>query len=329
MKPLLFGALLWIAGTSQVAGQEWARKMFSETEHDFGTVPRGSKQEYAFRFKNLYKESVHVAGVYSHCGCTTPSIEKDTLATHETGEIRVRFNTKSFLGERGATITVTIDEPARAEVQLQVRGYIRSDVVFTPGTVDFGAVAAGDGGAAKLEVAYAGSDDWEIVDVLSANQFLEVDLDETTRSRGQVGYHMLVHLKPGAPAGVLQDQLAIVTNEGDGKVLLLPVEGHVTSPLTVSPAALFLGTMKPGETVKKRLVVRGSKPFRILKVQCDDPRCVFDAVADEAKSLHFVTLAFAASGETGEISKVIRIQTDLGSGLCGECTVRGTVQSGP
>lgn len=59
--------------------------------------------------------------------------------------------------------------------------------------------------------------------------------------------------------------------------------------------------MKPGETAKKRLVVRGSKPFRILQVQCDDPRCAFDAVAAEPKSLHFVALAFAAGQEAGEM----------------------------
>jgi len=326
VKQLLVGALLLLAGTSQVAGQEWAKRMFRETEHDFGTVPRGSKQEYAFRFKNLYKEAVHVADVHSQCGCTTPWIEKDTLASRETGEVRVRLNTKSFLGARGATVTVTIDRPAFAEVQLQVRGHIRSDVVFTPGTVDFGSVVAGEQGAAKLDVAYAGSDHWEIVDVLSANRFLEVELDETTRSGGQVGYHMLVHLKPGAPAGLLQDQLAIVTNDAGGKMLLLPVEGHITSPLTVSPAALFLGAIKPGETVKKRLVVRGNRPFRVVKVQCDDPRFAFDAVTAESKSLHFVALTFAAGAETGEVSRVIRIETDLGSGLCGQCDVRGTVR---
>jgi len=303
--------------------------MFEETEHDFGAVPRGSKQEYAFRFKNLYKEHVHVADVHSHCGCTTPWIEKDTLATHETGEVRVRFNTKSFLGARGATITVTIDEPVFAEVQLQVRGFIRSDVVFTPGTVDFGSVTAGEQGSAELKVAYEGSHDWEIVDVRSANLFLEVELDEMARRGGQVGYRMLVHLKPGAPAGLLQDQLAIVTNEAGSEILLLPVEGQVTSPLTVSPASLFLGAMTPGETVQKRLVVRGSKPFRILKVECDDSRCTFGEVVGEPKSLHFVNLAFAAGGEAGEISNAIRIRTDLGSGLSGECAIRGTVQASP
>jgi hypothetical protein len=329
VKQLFVSALLLIAGTSPAAGQEWAKRMFQEFEHDFGTVPRDSKQEYAFRFTNLYKEDVHIANVHSHCGCTTPSIEKDTLASRETGEIRVRFNTKSFLGERGATITVTIDEPFFAELQLQVRGYIRSDVVFTPGAVDFGSVVVGDAGTAQLDVTYAGSEDWQIVDVRSANDYLEVELDETKRSGGQVGYHMLVHLKPGAPAGVLQDQLAIVTNDDGGKILLLPVEGQVASPLTVSPTSLFLGVVKPGETVKKRLVVRGSKPFRIVNVQSDDPRLAFDAVGAESKSLHFVALTFTAGAKTGEISQVIRIQTDLGSGLCGECVVKGTVQEGP
>jgi len=139
---------------------------------------------------------------------------------------------------------------------------------------------------------------------------------------------MRVHLKPHAPAGVLQDQLTIVTNDSGGKTLLLPVEGRITSPLTVSPASLFLGVVKPGETVKKRLVVRGSKRFRILNILCDDPRFAFDTVAAESQSLHFVTLAFTASAETGEISKVIRVQTDLGSGVCDECVVNGTVLEG-
>ena len=62
MKQLLVGTLLLLAGASQAAGQEWAKRMFQETVHDFGTVPRGSKQEYAFRFTNLYKENVHVGG---------------------------------------------------------------------------------------------------------------------------------------------------------------------------------------------------------------------------------------------------------------------------
>jgi hypothetical protein len=39
---------------SQAVAQDWARQMFRVTTHDFGTVPRGSKQEFAFEYTNLY-----------------------------------------------------------------------------------------------------------------------------------------------------------------------------------------------------------------------------------------------------------------------------------
>ncbi len=48
--------------------------MFSESSHDFGTVARGSKTVYRFKFKNIYEEPLHVSGIRSSCGCTTPEV---------------------------------------------------------------------------------------------------------------------------------------------------------------------------------------------------------------------------------------------------------------
>src|SRR5205823_10589242 len=66
---------------------DWARKMFETSSHDFGPVARGATAQYAFKFKNLYQETLHVAGVRSSCGCTNPKITKDTLKTYEDGLI--------------------------------------------------------------------------------------------------------------------------------------------------------------------------------------------------------------------------------------------------
>ena len=71
--------------------------------------------------------------VRSSCGCTMPSVTQATVKTHETSAILAVFNTKAFLGQRGGTVTVTIDKPFHAEVQLVVRGFIRGDVMLTPG----------------------------------------------------------------------------------------------------------------------------------------------------------------------------------------------------
>ena len=52
---LLSGMLIAVAADAAQA-QEWANKMFNVTSHNFGTVARGSKTEFRFTFRNLYKE---------------------------------------------------------------------------------------------------------------------------------------------------------------------------------------------------------------------------------------------------------------------------------
>lgn len=319
--------LPWILALgAEAAAQDWAKKMFETHTHDFGIVARGSKQEYAFGLTNLYKEDVHISGVRSTCGCTSPRITKDRIKTHEQTEVIVAFNTRSFLGAKGATITVVIDEPYYAEVQLTVSGYIRSDVVFQPGAVEFGSVDAGQGTSQKINVSYAGRDDWEIMDVRSANEHFEVELSETLRSGGRVNYDMLVRLKPDAPPGFIHDQLLIVTNDSGSGNVSLPVEGQVVSAISVSPASLFLGVLKPGESVKKRLVVRGSKPFRIVSVKCDDANFTFDTSDTESKPLHFVPVEFKADEATGQIERKIEIVTDLGQGVTAQCVANATIR---
>jgi len=323
---LVFVLTVVSAWGAEAAAQEWAKKMFPTTSHDFGIVARGSKQEYSFQINNIYKEDVHIAGLRSSCGCTTPRITQETLKTHEQAELVVAFNTKSFLGSKGATITVMIDQPYYAEVQLSVNGYIRNDVVFQPGAVEFGTVDSGQGAAAAISVSYAGREDWEINDVLSANEHFEVELQEKLRSVGRVNYDMVVRLKPSAPPGYIHDQLLIVTNDSGASNVSLPVEGQVVSALTVSPASLFLGVVKPGDTVKKRLVVRGNKPFRIVSVKCEDTSFRFEKPDAESKPLHFLPVEFKAGDQPGQLEEQIAIETDLSQGGTAQCTARVTIQ---
>ena len=135
---------------------------------------------------------------------------------------------------------------------------------------------------------------------------------------------MLVRLKADAPAGYLQDQLTIVTNDSYNGSLELPVEGRVVSPLTVSPASLFLGVLKPGETVEKKLFVKGSKPFKILSIECEGD-CFKFQTTDKSTAAHMVPLTFTAGDTPGKISQKIEIKTDLGSGATTTCLASATI----
>ena len=314
------------AGASRADAQQWAQKMFKVKSHDFGTVARGSQPEFAFEITNVYEEPLEIAEVRTSCGCTTPRITKRRLKTWETGSIVALLNTKSFTGHKSATLTVVISKPFRAEVQLSIQGTIRSDIVLAPWQVDFQDVPLGQARERQVQISHAGRGDWRITDVRSANPHFEVELLSERRTTNLMTYDMLVRLKPGAPAGYFQDQLTLVTNDASNRSVNLTVQGRVLSPVTVSPASLFMGVIGPGQTVTKRLVVRSAEPFRILDVKCKNGAFDF-RVSGEAKRLHIVPVTFAASDETGQIVETIRIETDLSGGTQADCKACITVQS--
>lgn len=324
IRNIVVGLVLILAAHSSASGQDWARKMFKKTDHDFGAVARGAKTEIAFEFENIYEETLHISGVRASCGCTTPSVPKDTIKTWEKGTVVATLNSQSFLGFRTATITVTFDRPFFAEVQLNIQAHVRSDVVLTPGQIDFGTLDHGKEAQRKVSILYAGRQDWKILDVRSANPHVEVELHESQRAGNRVGYDMTVFLKPDAPAGYLSDQLVLITDDPKLGQVPVQVEGRITAPLSVSPSSLFLGVLSPGQSVVKQLVVRGKEPFRIKKVKCDDERFEFTP-NDSLKMLHTVPVRFTASSSTGKIAETIEIETDLGGTLVVSCMATATV----
>jgi hypothetical protein len=323
------GTVLLLA-VGPVSAQEWARKMFKETQHNFGSVARGAKTEHHFQFKNIYLEDIHIAGIRASCGCTTPWVTKDTLKTYETSEIVAHFNTDRFSGQRGATLTVTIDRPYPAEVQLRVDGYIRTDVVVDPGSVEFGSIDQGQAAKKRVSVTYAGRNDWKITDVTSSNPFIKAKVAETGRQNGQVAYQLTVSVAPEAPAGYLQDQLILVTNDRNYTQVPVAIEGRVVPELTISPSLVSLGRLQPGQKVRKQVVVQCKQPFCIRGVDCDNECFEFDlspTAGDEAKKVHIVPIFFEAGSQPAKISSTIRIETDLHGGATAE--VQATAQVVP
>jgi hypothetical protein len=294
-------------------GQDWAQKMFKVADHDFGPVARGAKVEFSFTCENIYMEEVHLAGVRTSCGCTTPRVENGQLKTYDKGAIVAHFNTDSFTGPHGATLTVTIDQPFFAEVQLHVKGDIRNDVVVEPGSVQYGSIDQGIAYDQQVTVNYGGNSDWQILDVKSFNPHVSAKAVETARTDGHISYALKVRVDQGTPAGYLNDHLMLVTNDPSGAQIPVLVEGQIMPGITVNPTALFMGVVQPGQKVTKQLVVKSKKPFRILGITCDDKSFQFDTSKESAaKELHLVPVTFTAGTDAGKVVKTIKIATDQG-----------------
>jgi Protein of unknown function (DUF1573) len=308
------------------SAKEWAQKMFQVTSHDFGHVARGAKAEFAFELQNVYEEDVHIADVRTSCGCTTPTITKPTLKTWEKGSIVATLNTRSFVGQRNSTLTVVIDKPFYAEVQLTIAGYIHSDVDFQPGVAALGDIEQGRGGEQTVTVTYRGPYNWQIADVRSANTHLEVELADAVRQPGLVSYKMTVRLRPDAPAGTLQDQLTLVTNDQRMPTVVLPVEARVTPPLQINPSPLMFGSLAPGQSATKQLVLTGKHPFRVLAMASNDEAVQFKTAPDAMKKVHVIPVTVTAPNQPGEFHYTLTIDTDLPGAGRALCPIRGAVR---
>ncbi len=304
---------LFLCSNGVAQSTSWLRDAFplDNRTHDFGTVARSAKTEYRFPIKNTSDKTIELGSIRTSCGCTTPTIETKKIAPGETGTILAKFNTGTFTGQKQATVTVTIVKPIYTEVQLTVRGYIRSDVVVAPGSAAFGEVVLGESKKLSLDVAYAGRSNWAIQEVKSDSPFISASIEEAGRQNGRIQYKLNVELKDNAPLGFFNGQLVLRTNDRRLTEVPVAISGDVRSAIQLSPTRLELGKIQPKSSISKRIVVKGKKPFRILGIRSDEIEVDFEPI-EQSRKAHLVNLDLLA-GElaAGNHSGKIWIKTDL------------------
>ena len=108
--------------------------------------------------------------------------------------------------------------------------------------------------------------------------------------------------------------------------MVLPVEGRVTPLLAVNPSPLLFGTLVPGQSATKQIVITGKQPFRILSIGPEDETVQFKTATDVIKKVHLVPVTVTAPQQPGEFRYTIAIETDLAVAPKATCQIRGTVR---
>lgn len=307
-------AFFAIALTALPAGAQapWAEKMFKDgLNHDFGSVPRGAQLSHRFVLANPYAVRMEITSVKSGCGCVTAKAAKVVLEPRESTTIDVNMDARRFTGPKTVGITVTVGPDYISSAQLRVSANSRADIVFNPGQVGFGTVTHGQAVSQVIDVEYAGVLDWQVTEATAKDLPVEVALSELYRRPGQVGYRVKVTLKANAPVGTLKGDLLLKTNDPASPLLPVLVEGLVQSSVTVSPAAHSLGAVKIGETLTRRVVVRGNKPFRVLGVEGLGEGMQLDPPPSATPSPVQVVSFKCVFSKLGEFKYEVKIKTDL------------------
>ncbi len=309
---LIVGGWITTGSASAQAAPDlnWAEKMFEKLNLDFGVVARGAECKTQLKVRNIYQETINITNVSTSCGCSAAKPSANQILSGQEAYIEISMDTARFMREKTSSALVTLSEPTkglRMEVKIPLKVYIRTDVVLTPGSVNFGAVDVGAGAERKITLAYAGRADWKIKNIVSPKPYLTAQAVETSRSAvtgvGSANYDVIVTLAADAPTGFLREQLTLITDDQANPNVPLPVEARVEADVLIEPSELTLGTVAAGQSKTMNLIIRGKKPFKIEKIECDRAENPFKMrLPVDEKTIHVVPLTFVAPNEAGAIA---------------------------
>lgn len=305
--------LVWTAASVASAQDlNWAQKMFDKQNVDFGVVARGAVCSTRLVVKNIYQETIQITNVSTSCGCSAAKPSANQIPSGQEAYIEISMDTQRFMRKKDSAALVTLAEPSkglRQEVRIPLSVYIRTDVVFQPGSVNFGSVEQGQGAQRTVKLSYAGRPDWKVREIRSPKSYYKAQAVETKRDNiSLVDYDIVVTLSPDAPGGALRDQLTLITDDQNSPEVPLPVEARVEADFTVQPEFWALGTITAGATKTTNVVIRGRKPFKIDKIEgtTSDERFKVKLPQDE-KAVHVLPLTFTAPAEASEIDELFTI----------------------
>jgi hypothetical protein len=308
-----FFGLLLTAGTAGAAS--WADGLFSESGHDFGPVPRGGKVRHTFVLTNQLAEPITIVNVRASCGCTTGKVNASLVPPGQQATVEAEMDTRNFVGAKSTTlfISLLLASGKEAEVRLGVNAMILSDIVLNPGSIDFGAVARGQAPSRVLTIDRIGMPGWRAQRMVSSSRVLNATLVEAKRTGDSVGYLLTVSLKPETPAGVIRDEIRILTNDAETPSIPIQVTALVRGELSASPSLLSLGKVASAAPVQGRFLVRASKPFAIRSVEGTGDGFQVEPVELGSRTVHVVTISYhpEESRTRGDLRHSFRVVTDL------------------
>jgi hypothetical protein len=164
----------------------------------------------------------------------------------------------------------------------------------------------------------------QLVNVAAESNYVQLAAKPIRQNGFEVAYEVTATLRGDTPVGKWYTDVWLNTNNPSSPRIRVPLTVDVEPALNLSPAAAAFGTLKPGATAERRVIVRGGQPFRIKEIDGTDETVTAAAADQEAKPAHVVTIRVKTTN-AGDLSRTLKIVTDMPGESAVELPVRATV----
>jgi hypothetical protein len=101
------------------------KAILSVTSFDYGKIKQGSKPSFVFVITNEGKRDVLIRKIKSNCTCMKVNASKDTIPPGGNSQVSLEFDSSNKLGKDSRKVNVFLNDPARPEVVLEMKGEIQ------------------------------------------------------------------------------------------------------------------------------------------------------------------------------------------------------------
>jgi Protein of unknown function (DUF1573) len=247
------------------------RIAFDETGFNFGVMDQQTEASHVFTVRNTGAGVLRILQVIPGCSCAATELDASEIPPGGAARLQVTFYSGNFNGPVGKVLAVQSTDPDRPMATLELRADVQPVFIFTPSVLDLGQFERGRAITREVTIADAKGRLFAIKGITSSL----TNLAAVATPVGGDGstYSLKITLPPQTRTGPMVGNLEVTTDRKvSGKPILLVI-GTVTGPVRVSPTALFLGVVGPGEKFPpKQLTVQntGPAPVEIRSVNPGD-----------------------------------------------------------
>ena len=105
---------------------------------DFGEIYGGSKITRTVTLRNEGTDTLKISNVSASCGCTAALVSSGNVAPHDSTALTITFNSGSYLGRVGKSVTVASNDPASPKLNISFSVDIKSVLKMNPQFLYYG-----------------------------------------------------------------------------------------------------------------------------------------------------------------------------------------------
>lgn len=110
---------------AQEPAESGAEIEFEKEVHDFGNMKQHGDASTVFSFKNTGTEPLIISNAKGSCGCTVPTWPREPIAPGQTGEIKVKYDSKR-VGPINKSVTITSNAGNSKTKVIRIKGNIEA-----------------------------------------------------------------------------------------------------------------------------------------------------------------------------------------------------------